>query len=264
MVQTIVLVGAGNMGFAMLSGWLKAPEGLQFRVVEPNEDLRARAAEAGAEVYASASDLPAEADLIVLAVKPQVMGDVAPAYRDLPGAVMSVAAGVTSARLADYLGPRPVVRTMPNTPAAIGQGMCVSFGTDGVDADLRALVDRLLSAIGETAWIEDEDLMDAVTAISGSGPAYVFHVIECLAAAGEKLGLAPDLALQLSRQTVAGAGALARQSDETPATLREQVTSPGGTTAAALAVLRDNQALQTLLTDAARAARDRGRELGKD
>ncbi|WP_284154880.1 pyrroline-5-carboxylate reductase [Algicella marina] len=259
-MATVLLVGAGNMGFAMLKGWAK-DGGLRLMVVDPTEALRDRAAAVGAEVYADVAEVPRETDMIVLAVKPQVMDKVAPPYAEFPGAVMSVAAGVGVARLRGLVGERPIVRVMPNTPAAIGQGMSVGYA-EGADDTLRALVERLTGVVGETAWIEDEGLMDAVTAISGSGPAYVFHFIECLASAGEKLGLAPELALQLARQTVAGAGALAREAGEAPGVLREQVTSPGGTTAAALAVLRETGALERLVNEAAEAARDRGRELG--
>ncbi|MEM1268231.1 MAG: pyrroline-5-carboxylate reductase, partial [Pseudomonadota bacterium] len=208
-MSTIVLVGAGNMGFAMLAGWMKAPAH-RFVVVEPAAPLRERAAALGAEVLEGPATLPAEVDLIILAVKPQLIEEVAPLYRDLPGAVMSVAAGVTRARLEALLGTRAIVRVMPNTPAAVGQGMSVACGPE--DAGLRALVDDLLSVTGAHAWLEDEALMDAVTAISGSGPAYVFHFIEGLAEAGEALGLPSDLALTLARETVAGAGVLARSS----------------------------------------------------
>ncbi|MEO0388269.1 MAG: pyrroline-5-carboxylate reductase [Pseudomonadota bacterium] len=257
----VVLIGAGNMGFAMLKGWLAAPEGRAFTVVEPVAALRARAEAAGARAVATPAEAPKDPDLIVLAVKPQVLADAAAPYREFPGAVMSVAAGVTLDRLEAAVGPRPIVRVMPNTPSAIGQGMSVSCANAGVSVALRALVDALLAATGQTAWIEDEALMDAVTAISGSGPAYVFHFIEALAAAGEALGLEAPLAARLALQTVAGAGALAAASETPPAALREAVTSPGGTTAAALGVLRDTGALSALLADATRAARDRGRAL---
>ncbi len=259
--KTVLLVGAGNMGFAMLSGWLRETDGLRLQVIDPVAALRERAAGVGAEVFDTVRSVPKEMDLIVLAVKPQVMDKVAPDFADFPGAVASVAAGVSVARLRGLVGERPIVRVMPNTPAAIGQGMSVSYA-ESADENLRALVDRLMGVVGETAWIADERLMDAVTAISGSGPAYVFHFIECLAAAGAKLGLPEALAMQLARQTVAGAGALAREAEVGPDVLREQVTSPGGTTAAALAVLRETGALERLIEEAAEAARNRGRELG--
>ena len=269
MTDKILLVGSGNMGFAMLEGWLKARGDLEFHVVEPEEPLRRRSAEAGATVWASADALPAGFDpvLIFLAVKPQVMDKVAPAYAGFAGGAatfVSVAAGVTIESLADYLpGATPIIRTMPNTPAAIGRGMMVSFANSHVADKARALTEGLLQSSGVTAWIEDEDLMDAVTAISGSGPAYVFHFIECLTAAGIKLGLPDDLALMMAKQTVMGSGQLASESPTPPAILRQQVTSPGGTTAAALEVFMANRALETLVEQAATAARDRGAELGK-
>ncbi|MEM8755806.1 MAG: pyrroline-5-carboxylate reductase, partial [Pseudomonadota bacterium] len=157
----------------------------------------------------------------------------------------------------------PIVRCMPNTPAAIGAGMMVCYATDGVTEGARALAEALLAASGEVAWIEDEGSMDAVTAVSGSGPAYVFHLIETLAAAGAEVGLPADLAARLALQTVMGAGRLAAESGIDAAELRRQVTSPGGTTAAALGVLMRENGLQPLMTEAVTAARDRGRELGR-
>lgn len=269
MNQAVLLVGCGNMGFAMLNGWTAARTDLDFHVVEPLESLGERGRAAGATVWDTPDALPPDFDpaLIVLAVKPQVMDRVAPAYRRFAGGsttFVSVAAGVTMATLGGYLpGPTPIIRTMPNTPAAIGRGMMVSVANDLVDADRRTLTDSLMATSGASAWIESEDLMDAVTAISGSGPAYVFHFIEVLAAAGERLGLPADLAMLLARQTVMGAGHLAAETDTPPSVLREQVTSPGGTTAAALSVLMQESDLATLVEDATRAARDRGRELGK-
>ncbi len=262
----IALIGCGNMGFALLRGWM-AQAKHQITVVEPAEALRSRAAEAGATVLADGADLDGAPDLIFLAVKPQLMSDVVPVYARFAGGqtcFVSIAAGTTMESLAGWLpGATPLIRTMPNTPAAIGQGMLVSVGNDLVADDTRTVVDGLLQACGQTAWVEDEALMDVVTAISGSGPAYVFHFIECLAEAAEALGLSPDTALQLARQTVAGAGALAQASDTPPATLREQVTSPGGTTAAGLEVLMGERGLASLVRHAAEKARDRGVELGK-
>lgn len=263
MAGDIVLVGCGNMGFAMLDGWVKASDAT-FHVVEPNEALRVRAFDAGVKVYGDVADLPGDLapDLVFLAVKPQVMGAVAPAYARFKEATfVSVAAGTTVAALKGWLGDVPVIRTMPNTPAAVGEGMMVSYASDGVSDYVRDLVDGLLACSGETGWIADEALMDAVTAISGSGPAYVFHMIECLAAAAERLGLEPGLSRKLALQTVAGSGILARQSSDDPGTLRQKVTSPGGTTAAALDVLIGR--LGPLMNEATEAARDRGVVLGK-
>lgn len=269
MATTIVLVGCGNMGFALLDGWLKTDKTLVTHVVEPIDSLRQRAAEAGARVVESAEALPADIspDLVVLAVKPQVMADVVPAYVGLAGGrttFLSVAAGTTISTLAGLLpGPTPIIRCMPNTPAAIGQGMFVCCANDETSEAIRTLTTSLLATAGEVDWIEDEELMDAVTAVSGSGPAYVFHMIECLAAAGEDVGLPSDLALRMASQTVMGAGQLAASASVGPGKLREQVTSPGGTTAAGLGVLMAKGALPDLMKKTVRAARDRGRELAE-
>ena len=269
MSKTILLVGSGNMGFAMLQGWLKESNDLQFHVVEPSDALRERSAKAGATVWALADDLPDDFDplLIFLAVKPQVMDKVAPPYARFANSAttfVSVAAGITINSLATHLpGATPIIRSMPNTPAAIGLGMMVSFANQHVTADIKTVVTSLLQSSGATAWIDREDLMDAVTAISGSGPAYVFHFIECLTEAAVKLGLPQDLALLMAKQTIMGAGQLAATSETNPGTLREQVTSPAGTTAAALSVFMQDGALSKLVENATLAARDRGAELGK-
>ena len=258
-----VLVGCGNMGFAMLEGWLEAMPDARFHVVEPNDGLRERAIDRGATGYFDAAQLPGDltADFLVLAVKPQVMADVAPAYAGRAECAVSIAAGVTIPSLEGWLGGGAVVRTMPNTPAAVGQGMLVSVANGQVSDAARAQVEALMTVAGRHAWVADEALMDAVTAISGSGPAYVFHFIECLAEAGAELGLPPELAAQMALQTVAGAGALASVSDDDPAELRRKVTSPKGTTEAALNVLMGR--LGPLAREAAEAARDRSIELGK-
>ena len=259
----VVLVGCGNMGFAMLERWIAVRPKDLFHVVEPSDILRERAVHAGAKGYYAAERLPEGmmADLVILAVKPQVMGDVAPAYAGRGAAYVSIAAGVTLGALEGWLGGGAVVRTMPNTPAAVGQGMLVSVANDAVTDEARAQVDALMSATGEHAWVEDEALMDAVTAVSGSGPAYVFHFIEALGAAAVALGLPEDLAHKMALQTVAGAGALAAASEDEPGVLRRKVTSPKGTTEAALTVLMGP--LGSLVGEAAEAARARSVELGK-
>lgn len=267
MSRKVVLVGCGNMGYAMLKGWLNAEivAAQDVTVVEPNEGLRDRAAKAGVNAQASSEGL-AHVDLVIVAVKPQVMRDVLPAYRNLsPGAAfLSVAAGVPISTFVEVLGEAtPVIRCMPNTPAAIGKGMMVVCTNQHVTHSTMDFVTALLSASGEVAAVDDESQMDAVTAISGSGPAYVFHFIECLAAAGIKAGLPDETARLLAMQTVYGAACLARDSDDAPARLREQVTSPNGTTAAALEVLMGENRLATLLADAVDAARLRSIELGK-
>ena len=268
-MTTLLLIGCGNMGYAMLKGWLGADPELKAHVVEPAEALRERAAALGAAAVSGPDDLPSglTPDLTILAVKPQSMGDVVPTYAHLAGGAttfVSIAAGTTIATLAAMLpGLTPIIRCMPNTPAAIGAGMMVCCANDPTTQAARDLTSSLLVASGEVAWIEDEGLMDAVTALSGSGPAYIFHMIETMGQAGAEMGLPADLAARMAMQTVMGAGQLAAQASDPPGTLREQVTSPGGTTAAALDVLMGDGRMQKLMTDAIRAARDRGVELGK-
>jgi len=266
-MTTLLLVGCGNMGHAMLAGWLGADPSLEVHVVEPIEALRARAEATGARAVAEAGALPSSLapDLIFLAVKPQVMAEAAPAYAGFaggPAVFVSIAAGTTIATLAGMLpGPTPVIRCMPNTPAAIGAGMLVCCANRHAPEDAKALATRLLESSGAVEWIDDEGLMDAVTALSGSGPAYVFHMIEAMTAAGVDVGLPEPLAARMAMQTIMGAGRLAAGADDSPSRLREQVTSPGGTTAAGLSVLMREDALERLLTDTVRAARDRGAEL---
>lgn len=264
----LVLVGAGKMGSALLSGWLT--KGLtpdQVAVREPYASPEITALEAqglslNAPVAEIADRKPA---LVLIAVKPQAMADVLPEWQPLvrPGTVfLSIAAGTGLERLEELLGADVhAVRAMPNTPASVGRGMTVACANRHVTSAQKALADQLLSAVGEVGWVENEALIDAVTAISGSGPAYVFHLVECLAAAGEALGLDPELAMKLARETVSGSGEMLHQLDEPASVLRANVTSPGGTTAAALDVLMGE--LSPLMRRAAVAARDRARELGK-
>ncbi|CAM3040683.1 pyrroline-5-carboxylate reductase [Paracoccus aminovorans] len=257
----LVLVGCGRMGGALLDGWLKG--GLAARavhVLDPHP--RAELSDLGISVNGK---LPADPAVLVIAVKPQMMADVLP--RLSVGAetlVVSVAAGVTLGAYEAAFPAAPIVRTMPNTPAAIGQGITAIIGNARTGAAEMALAEALMSAIGRVVRLEREDQMDAVTALSGSGPAYVFHMIEAMAAAGVAEGLAPALSLALARATVAGAGALAVAEDEDPARLREAVTSPGGTTAAGLRALMDpDSGLPPLMRRTIAAAAARGRELGK-
>lgn len=271
MTIRLILAGCGNMGYAMLSGWLKsgklAPSAVF--VVEPNADLRNRAAALGCGTAADVGGIPADAvpDLVVIAVKPQVIRDVTAAYKrfgDGRTTFVSIAAGTPAATFEEILGSRaPVVRCMPNTPAAIGKGMMVVFSNRLVSDETKHFVADLLSASGEVATIDDEGLMDAVTAVSGSGPAYIFHFIEALTVAAEKAGLPTATAKLLAMQTVYGAASLAAESGEEPGVLRQQVTSPNGTTAAALGVLMGEDRLTILLTQAVEAARLRSIELGK-
>ncbi|MDF3811527.1 MULTISPECIES: pyrroline-5-carboxylate reductase [Rhodopseudomonas] len=263
---TIVLAGAGKMGGALLTGWLA--QGLDAGDVvvvdpQPSDEIRALTAR-GVRFNASAADVGAVATL-VLAVKPQMFGAAAPALRPYVGAqtlVVSIMAGTPSAAIKAACGGH-VVRAMPNTPAAIGRGITVAVASDDVSAAQRDIADALLRATGAVEWIDDESLMDAVTAVSGSGPAYVFLLAEELARAGVAAGLPAELATRLARHTVAGSGELLHRSELDSATLRQNVTSPGGTTAAALAVLMADDGFQPLLTRAVAAAAERSRELAK-
>ena len=259
----LVLLGCGKMGSAMLAGWLA--QGLpaaSVHVIEPapSDWLRGTG-------VALNGPLPADPAVALLAVKPQMMGAALPALRGLGAGtlILTVAAGTTIAAYEAALGEgRAVVRAMPNTPAAIGRGITAICGNARAGEAELALAEALLSAVGQVVRLEGEHQMDAVTAVSGSGPAYVFHLIETLAAAGAAEGLPAGLAMRLAKATVAGAGALAEASAEDPAQLRVNVTSPGGTTAAALAVLMDETAgFPALLTRAVHAAAERGRELGR-
>ncbi|CCQ72284.1 pyrroline-5-carboxylate reductase [Magnetospira sp. QH-2] len=264
----LLLVGGGKMGGALLAGWMdRGLSADRVRVIEPNADLATRITEShGVAVHAALSDLPDtfKPGLIMLAVKPQMMDQVLPAYVPFAGQslFLSIAAGKPIGFFIDRLGQgTAVVRTMPNTPAAVGRGITALCANERVDAAGCALCTQLLSAVGETVWIDDESLMDAVTAVSGSGPAYVFLLAEAMAEAGVKAGLPPRTAAQLARATVSGAGELLRRSEEDAAQLRINVTSPGGTTAAALDVLMAEKGMTDLMTKAVAAAERRGREL---
>ncbi|WP_335946673.1 pyrroline-5-carboxylate reductase [Salipiger bermudensis] len=258
----LVLLGCGKMGSAMLEGWLT--RGLPARSVwvmdpHPSDWLQAQGVNLNAE-------LPADPAIVLVAVKPQMMAEALPVLQPLGNGTtlfLSVAAGVTIASYEATLGgDTPIIRAMPNTPAAVGQGITAIVGNTPASETQMAQAEELLSAVGEVVRLETEAQMDAVTGVSGSGPAYVFHMIECLAAAGEAQGLAPELAMQLAKATVAGAGALAMQAGEDPAQLRRNVTSPNGTTQAGLEVLMDEQTgLPPLVKATVAAAADRSREL---
>ncbi len=268
-VGPILLVGSGKMGGAMLGGWLASGvKAGHIVAVEPMAEIaRAVRADHGVEVAADAAMLDPgfSPRVVVFAVKPQVMAAVVPPYGRYRGpdtVFLSIAAGTSIASIATGLGgDAAIVRSMPNTPAAIGRGISVMCPNDAVTADQRDACAALLSAVGEVVAIEDETLLDAVTAVSGSGPAYVFLLIECLAAAAVDAGLPPELADQLALATVSGAGALAVQSGTPAETLRRNVTSPNGTTQAALDVLMADDGLKPLLVRAVAAAADRSREL---
>src|SRR3954452_2763699 len=233
---TIVLVGCGQMGSAMLRGWLRSNAAGRFVVIEPAGVPGELADSLVTEWHRAPQDVAADLapDAVVFAVKPQILDSLLPAYRGWvhPETLfLSIAAGKTIAGIARHLGNEAaIIRCMPNTPAAIGRAITVACPNAHVRQGQRRLCEQLLAAIGDSAWVEDEALMDAVTAVSGSGPAYVFLLIEALAASAISAGLPADLALRLARETVAGSGELARLSQGNPARLREAVTSPGGTT----------------------------------
>jgi pyrroline-5-carboxylate reductase len=263
---SIVLAGAGKMGGAMLSGWLaQSVPPSKVAVIEPmpSDDIKALAAK-GVRLNVAPAEIGDVAALVV-AVKPQMFRDAGPQLRPLvkPSTlVVSIMAGMPIATLSEICG-GTVVRTMPNTPAAIGRGITVAVAGGNITAQQRAIVDALLRATGAVEWVDDETLMDAVTAVSGSGPAYVFLLAEELARAGVAAGLPPSLATTLARDTVSGAGELLHRSDLDSAVLRQNVTSPGGTTAAALDVLMGKDGFQPLLERAVAAATQRSKELAK-
>lgn len=267
----LLLVGCGKMGGALLSGWLARGIADAVDVVEPSwqqlpgsltDDARVRLRHPD---DAWNADQPPDA--VVLAVKPQVMAAVAPTYGPLAAGgalVLSIAAGKTIDWFRRHLGGEArIVRAMPNTPAAIAKGITVLAAGPEVDDRGRQLAEQLMRAVGPVEWVADEAAMDAVTALSGGGPAYVFLLIETLAAAGTAAGLDPDLAMRLARQTVIGSGALAEAAAEDAATLRRNVTSPGGTTAEALRILMAEEGLQPLFDRAIAAAAARSRALAE-
>jgi pyrroline-5-carboxylate reductase len=263
---TIALAGAGKMGGAMLTGWLA--QGLDPKrvvVIEPHPSTEINALVAsGVRLNASAKQV-GEVNTLVVAVKPQSFREAGAALKPFAGPstlVVSIMAGTTIATLEMVCGGN-VVRAMPNTPAAIGRGITVAVAAKKVSAAQRAIADALLRATGSVEWVAKESLMDAVTAVSGSGPAYVFLLAEELARAGVKAGLPEELATKLARETVAGSGELLHRSDLASATLRQNVTSPGGTTAAALDVLMGPNGMQPLLTRAVAAATQRSKDLAK-
>ncbi len=261
----LVLTGAGNMGGAMLAGWMEGgfpAEDVTVIDPAPRPDIAQKLSGLGVAVSATPPS-GLIADVLIIAVKPQMMGDVLPGLKPLVGAdtvSVSVAAGTTIATLEAALG-GAVVRAMPNTPSLLRRGITVGCPNGGVSDLQRNRVNGLLKATGAVEWVEDEKLIDAVTAVSGSGPAYVFHLAECMAAAGIEQGLPAELANRLARETVAGAGEMLSRLPEDSAELRENVTSPNGTTAAALAVLMKDDAMCGLFSRAIAAARKRSEEL---
>ena len=266
---TLVLVGCGKMGSALLQGWLAhGIDAASIVVMEPMPapEVAALLLTHGVKLNPSASAIK-NAEVVVVAVKPQMMADVLPNLLPLMAShplVLSIAAGKTMATFEAALGKTTsVIRTMPNTPAAIGRGITAMVGNQNVLPAQMRLAEELLAATGEVVQVVNEAEIDLVTAVSGSGPAYVFLLAETLAAAGEKAGLSKDLAIRLARATVAGSGELMRQSGVDAATLRQNVTSPNGTTHAALQILMAADGMQQLMNRAVAAAAQRSRELTK-
>ena len=267
-IGPVMLVGAGKMGIALARGWLDAglpTSNLVLVDPVPGEAAKELAADFNIVIHPEALGL--QPNVLVLAVKPQIIGAVMEGLAPVVGShtlVLSIAAGVSIATLSAGLGTDRVIRTMPNTPAQIGKGITGVVAGPDVRAEDRAAADALLAAAGKVVWFDKESDLDAVTAVSGSGPAYIFNLTEALAAAGVAQGLPEHVAMQLARQTVVGAAAL-MEADPAPASvLRQNVTSPNGTTAAALEVLMAADGLTPLMERAVAAARRRSEELGKN
>ena len=251
----------------MLGGWLAGghdPDKITVIDPSPPEKMRQMIADGGVRYSVSAEDIKTP-DILIVAVKPQIIGTVLSGLVSLMNTenlLVSVAAGTTLEKLGTPFDEQiRIVRTIPNTPALVGRGITACVAGEGVSSEQRSAVSHLLEAIGEVVWVEDETLIDVATGVSGSGPAYVFHLAEALAKAGEAAGLPADLAMRLAEATVSGAGELLHRSDEPAATLRENVTSPNGTTAAALEILMGENGFPDLLEKAVSAATKRSREL---
>lgn len=263
----VMLVGAGKMGVALARGWLEAglpPTNLILVDPMPGDAAKALADDYGVMLNTDATGLLP--NVLVLAVKPQIIDPVMESLHPIVGPqtlAVSIAAGIDLARLSRGLGMSRVVRAMPNTPAQIGKGITGAVAGADVDTKARAVAEELLSAAGPVVWFDDERQLDAVTALSGSGPAYVFHLVEALAEAGRRQGLPDAIAEQLARQTVIGSAALLEAEPLSPSTLRANVTSPNGTTAAGLAVLMADDGLIPLIDRTVAAARRRSEELGR-
>lgn len=268
---SLLLVGAGNLGGALLCGWIESgitPGQIVVQDPGPPSHMAEFIKQHGIQCVENAAELGIDnLEVVVLAVKPQIMDAVLPSVKPHVSAstvFLSVAAGKTVDYFEAGLGSGSIiVRTIPNTPAAVSRGITAAYASPHVTDKQKSQCDGLLHAIGEVVWVAEEGLIDAATGVSGSGPAYVFHMAECLAQAGIAAGLPEDVAKKLARATVSGAGELMHQSPLEPGVLRENVTSPNGTTAAALEVLRDSGDLADLMTRAVAAAANRSRELAK-
>ena len=263
----ILLVGCGKMGGALLGGWLdQGIQGANVHAIEPFQDFAGPFIEQSVTFHGTLDQLDAgfEPDFVLFAVKPQMMDDVVPAYARFAGQTtfISIAAGKTIGYFESKLGDTAaIIRTMPNTPAAVRRGITIACGNASVTNAAKETCLSLLAAVGEASWLEDESLLDAVTAVSGSGPAYVFLLAETMTQAGIEAGLSAEMATQWAVQTVAGSGELLVQSDDDAANLRVNVTSPGGTTEAALSILMGKYGMQELMSEAIAKAVQRSKEL---
>jgi pyrroline-5-carboxylate reductase len=265
----IALIGCGKMGGALVDGWLQSGIAQHIQIIDPEEpsSIIASASEDKISWSKSANNIKGQPDVCVIAVKPQIINEVCDNLKDTLSSetqIISIAAGTKISLFEEYFGnEHPITRVMPNTPASIGKGISVLVSNNQTSQAKKNIATSMMEAVGSTEWIDDESLIDAVTAVSGSGPAYIFLLIETLAKAGEKAGLSADMAIKLARKTVTGSAALAEAYPDISAdTLRENVTSPGGTTEAALKILMGKNGLQELMDKAVEAATNRGKELG--
>jgi pyrroline-5-carboxylate reductase len=268
MSKSLALCGVGRMGRAMLNGWCQSDSGIKFTLIEPhaNEDLINFAKLSGLKLNPEVID--ESFDIVVLAIKPQmfleaIKGEFAKAIGENT-LVVSVMAGISLNGLAQNTKAKRLCRTMPNTPGQIGQGISAYIGNENFTGEDKIIVERLLSPLGDVVALDDESQIDAVTAVSGSGPAYIFNLAEAMTSAAISVGLPPSLAAKLAQKTIIGSSALMANSDKDPATLRKEVTSPNGTTQAALEVLMGENGLEELMTKAIKAAHARSIELGKN
>jgi len=267
MTEAIAFIGGGNMASAIIGGLIR--QGLpaaQIEVVEPFGETRDKLrSQFAIEAQAQAGPALSKAGLVVWAVKPQTFKEAAAQARGHTGSALhlSVAAGIRSDSIAQWLGTQRVVRSMPNTPALVGKGMTALFARAGVSAQDQARVEQVIATTGDWLWVDEEQQLDAVTALSGSGPAYVFFFLEAMTQAGMEMGLSREQAYKLSVGTFAGASELARASDDPPEVLRQRVTSKGGTTYAAITSLEHDK-VQPLFVKALHAARERAKELGDE
>jgi len=263
----ILLVGCGKMGGALLGGWLdQGIQGANVHVIEPFQDQAGLFIEQGVSFHNSLDELASDfaPDFVLFAIKPQMADEVVPAYARFTGSAtfISIAAGKTIAYFEQNLGNEAaIIRAMPNTPAAVRRGITVACDNGNVSEAAKSTCLELLTAVGVANWVDKEDLIDAVTAVSGSGPAYVFLLAETMAQAGIEAGLSPEIATQLAVHTVAGSGELLVQSESNAETLRKNVSSPGGTTEAALSILMGENGVQELMSKAVAKAVERSKEL---